>query len=242
MQTRLKTPTLRIDPESPIRFTYRGKECHGYSGDSVASALYANEVRIFSRSFKYHRPRGLFSLDGESASGLMQINRMPNMRAEQTLLQEGMRIEPQNVFGSPDLDLMSVVEKFSPLMPPGFYYKKFHKPYSLWPIFQKGIRKAAGLGRIDPDWDEGQYDALYLHSDLCVIGGGLSGMTAALCAADHGLRVVLLEARPWLGGFHDWQTRSSGTGQSAYQTIRSLAQQVVNHNAIRVLTNTYMSG
>ena len=171
MQIRLNCPTRRVDPARELRFTYRGKSLTGVKGDTIATALFANDRRIFSRSFKYHRPRGLFSMDGESSSTLMQVNYLPNVRAEMTLLEENMVVEPQNVMGTPDHDLMSVMEKFSPLMPPGFYYKVFHKPYKMWPFFQNRIRKVAGIGAIDERWEEGVYDARYLNCDLCVVGG-----------------------------------------------------------------------
>lgn len=242
MQERLNTPTLRIDPDKTISFSYGKKLLKGIHGDTIATALFANQEKIISRSFKYHRPRGLYSMDGESSTSLVQVDHMPNVRAEQTLLKEGMKVAPQNIMGTPGFDMMAVIEKFSRFMPPGFYYKYFHKPYKMWPFFQNRIRKAAGIGKIDHQWQEGRYDALYLNCDLCVAGGGMAGMTAALTAADHGLRVILLEARHWLGGMNDWRTSCLDGGTPRYQAARKLAEKIDKHENIRVCLDTGMTG
>ena len=143
MIKRIELPTTRIDPSRRIAFKYRGKTFHGIEGDTVATALYANGVRIFSRSLKYHRPRGIYSLDGESGNCLMQINGMPNVHAEQTLLKDNMHVEPQNVLGTPEWDLLGILDQFHWAMPAGFYYRMFHRPYRFWPFFMKQLRKIA---------------------------------------------------------------------------------------------------
>ena len=139
-------PTLRIDVSKKISFTYKNRTFSGVSGDTVATALYANGVRVFGRSLKYHRPRGLYSLDGECSNTMMQVDGAPNVRTEMTLLKPGMSVKPQNVMGSPEFDLQGVLNYFSWAMPAGFYYRMFHKPARFWPTFAKYIRKAAGLG------------------------------------------------------------------------------------------------
>ena len=195
-------PTLRINTGQAIDFKYRKKKLQGFSGDTVATALYANGIRIFSRSLKYHRPRGLYSLDGESSNTCMRVNGIPNVCTENTLLADGMHLEAQNVSGSPEMDLKGFIDKLDWAMPAGFYYRSMHKPARIWPIALKQVRKAAGLGKISPDFQmTGKYDEIYPAADVCVIGGGPAGMSAALAAAGQGLRVILLEARPWLGGF-----------------------------------------
>jgi len=192
-------PTLRITPTKKLTLTYRGKNYQGVAGDTLATALYANGIRIFSRSIKYHRPRGLYSLNGESGNCLMEVDATPNIRTEQTPLRNGMIVVPQNVIGTPEWDFMGIMDMFHWAMPAGFYYKIFHKPYWLWPFFMGIIRKAAGIGRINPSRREGSSDELYLNCEVCVVGGGPAGISAALTAAGKGLRVILLEARPWLG-------------------------------------------
>ena len=220
-----KLSTLRINPAKTMVFRYRKKMLKGLSGDTVASALYANGIRIFSRSLKYHRPRGLYSLDGESSNTCMQVNGIPNVCTETTLLAEGMQLEAQNVTGSPEWDAKGFMDQLDWAMPAGFYYRTMHKPARIWPVALKQVRKAAGLGTISADFQmPGQYDEIYPTADVCVIGGGPAGMSAALAAAEQGLRVILLETRPWLGGFFDHRTASNGSGLSLSEAARQMAQ------------------
>jgi len=244
MKKRLRNlPTLRINPEVKIPFTYNGKRYHGLAGDTIATALYANGVRIFSRSLKYHRPRGLYSLNGECSNCLMEVNGIPNVRAETTRLKVGMAVKPQNVVGTPQHDLMSFVDKFDRLMPAGFYYHYFHRPYKLWPFFQNRLRRAAGLGRIRPAFRmKGNFDQIYPNTDVCVIGSGPAGIHAALAAAEQGLRVILMEARPWAGGSFDYRIEAHATGIPLYQRARDLAAKLGNGKNIRFLPNTSLIG
>jgi len=138
-------PTLRIDPATELSLIYRGRRYRGMEGDSIATALYANGVRIFSRSLKYHRSRGLYSLDGECSNCLMEVDGIPNVRSEVTGLKEDMIVKPQNVVGTPEHDFMSFIDKLDRFLPAGFYYHYFHRPYRLWPFFQNRLRNAAGL-------------------------------------------------------------------------------------------------
>ena len=236
-------PTLRIKTSSKIAFKYRGKTLYGVAGDTLATALYANGIRIFARSLKYHRPRGLYSLDGECSNTCMEVDGVPNVRTENTLLTEGMHVREQNVVGSASIDLMAFMDKLDWLMPAGFYYRTMHKPASIWPFAMKQVRKAAGLGRISPDFTiKGTYDEIYPHADVCVIGGGAAGMCAALAAAESGLQVVLLEARPWLGGCSDYRAAVFQNGTPLYQRARELAQKVKETAGIRVFTHAPMVG
>lgn len=235
--------TLRTRPEHVLGATYKGKRFWGVQGDSVATALYANGFRIFSRSMKYHRPRGLYSLDGESANALMEVDGVPNVNTEYTLLREGMSIQPQNVKGTPEWDLLSFMDYLDWAMPAGFYYRHFHKPYTLWPVFMQRIRKTAGIGVIAADFQmKGRVEELYLNAEVCVIGGGPAGLSAALSAAQQGLRVVLIEARPWLGGCFDYRTARYSPNVSLSEKVRSLAKTVSDHGNIRVFPYTFMTG
>jgi sarcosine oxidase subunit alpha len=236
------SPTQRIDRGKTLSFTYEGKKFNGLCGDTVATALYAGGVRIFSRSIKYHRPRGLYSLDGECSNCLMEIDGLPNVRAETTLLREGMAVKAQNVAGSADLDLWGIMDKLDWAMPAGFYYRAFHKPYDMWPFFLRRIRQAAGIGRIDPNWEPGPREQLFLNSDVCVVGGGPAGISAALAAADYGMRVVLLEARPWLGGFYDWRIREYEPGLPLYKRAGEMAAQIDERPNVRLFTHTFVNG
>ncbi|MBW2368903.1 MAG: (2Fe-2S)-binding protein, partial [Deltaproteobacteria bacterium] len=228
--------TLKIRPTEKIPFTYIGKAYEGVAGDTVATALYANGIRIFSRSLKYHRPRGLYSLDGESANTYMNVDGVPNVCAEKTLLKSGMAVQAQNVKGAPDTDIMSVIDKMDWAMPAGFYYRSMHKPAKIWPMALKQIRKAAGIGAVDPDFNlPGTYDEIYPSADVCVIGGGAAGMAAALAAAGKGLRVILLESRPCLGGMYDYRT-------SLLPRAKSLADALYQAQNVRVLTHCSVTG
>lgn len=243
MQRMTLMPTLRINPDARRDVLYQGKAHPGVEGDTIATALYANGVRIFSRSLKYHRPRGLYSLDGECGNTLMEVDGIPNVRTETTLLRAGAAVKAQNVFGSPERDWLGFMDALSWAMPAGFYYKTLHKPAAAWPLAIKRIRKQAGLGAISPDFDmTGTFDEIYPKADVCVAGGGPAGMNAALAAAQAGLRVILLEARPWLGGFFDCRASAHPGGGLLYERARDLADQVENTSNIRVFTHAPMLG
>lgn len=242
MNHRFSGPTLRLDQEYKINFKYQGRRMQGFSGDTIATAMYANGVRIFSRSFEYHRPRGLYSMDGESSTCMVQVNNVPNIKGEITPLKEGMDIAPQNVLGSPEWDWMAGIEKLDWLMRPGFYYKIFHKPAWMWPFFAKFLRNVAGLGKLRETSQQGKFENLFLNCDVCVVGAGPAGMSAALSAADKNLRVILLESRSTLGGFYDWRTAISPWGEAFYLRGRKLAESVNSHKNIRVFSGTHLTG
>ncbi len=236
-------PTLRIDPAEKRRLSYRGKTYEGLAGDTVATALFAGGVRVFARSLKYHRPRGLYSLDGECSNTCMDVDGVPNVRTENTLLKDGMAVMAQNVAGSADWDWLAFIDKLSAIMPAGFYYKTMHKPAAIWPVAMKQIRKAAGLGVISADYQmKGNYDERYLKAEVTVIGGGPAGMRAALAAAESGMRVVLLESRPHLGGCFDYRVTPTGDGTPLYQHARDLTEKVEQTANIRVFKHTAVVG
>ncbi|MDM8525946.1 2Fe-2S iron-sulfur cluster-binding protein [Desulfococcaceae bacterium HSG8] len=241
---RLKNlPTLRIDPERKLSVLYRERPYEGLRGDTIATMLYANGVRVFARSLKYHRPRGLYSLDGECSNTMMCVDGIPNVRCENTLAENGMKVEAQNVLGNADTDLLCFMDKLNWAMPAGFYYKVFHRPASLWPLAAKRIRKAAGLGKISPDFEmQGQYDEIYPCADVCVVGGGPAGMCAALAAAHHGLRVILLESRAWLGGFFEYRPDTRHKNIPLYERARELARHVEDNPHIRLFLHTSVTG
>lgn len=236
--TRLDLNTVKIDATRRVNFTWQGQPLQGLAGDTVASALFANGVRIFGRSLKYHRPRGLYSLDGESANTLVHLNRECNVRSETTPLAEGDMVSPQNSWGPVEKDRYRFMDRMDGFMPAGFYYRRFHKPAFAWPLASRFIRKMAGTGVLDTaaGW-EGRFSDLYPSADVCVIGGGPAGMAAALAAAGQGLRVILMEGRAWLGGHFDWRDRETD-GQSLHDRATVLARQVAADERIRVFTRT----
>ncbi len=228
--------TSKVHPGERRTLRYRGREVAGLEGDTVATALYAGGVRVFSRSLKYHRPRGLYSLDGESGNTLMAVDGVPNVSAEITPLRAGMRVEPQNVKGTPEFDVMGFMDGLSWAMPAGFYYRMFHKPAAIWPRVIPQLRRTAGLGTLKPDFEmPGRFEEVYLKTDVCVIGGGPAGMLAALAAADRGLRVILLESRPWLGGFFEYREHPYADGSSLHDRSADLERQLESRPNLRIM-------
>ena len=188
--------------QSTVTFSFNGRPIEALPQDTVASALYRSGRRIFSRSFKYHRPRGLLCVSGNCPNCLMNVDGTPNVRACMQPVRDGMRVTHQNATPSLDTDFMSVAEKFSWAMPVGFYYKTFTHPW-MWHIAEPFIRRAAGLGKIDNDPNavtDHPYEHVFLHTKTAVVGGGPYGMRAALAAADCGDNVVLIDDQPALGG------------------------------------------
>ena len=238
-----KTPTQEIDQNQMLSFRYQNKNLYGFEGDTVATALYANDVRIFSRSLKYHRPRGLYSLDAVSGNCLMAVNGLPNIHTETELLREGQVVEPQNVMGSPENDLLGILDKFDSFMPAGFYYGMFHKPYQLWPYYLKFLRKAAGTGKINKkkNFDKNRFEEIYIHAELCIIGGGPAGMAAAMAAADQGCRVVLLEARKWLGGFYNWRSFECDIGDPPYIHAQKMVASLKSQMNVRIFRQAFVN-
>jgi sarcosine oxidase, subunit alpha len=193
----------RIDRSRPLSFSFDGKPRQGFAGDTIASALYADGQRVFSRSFKYHRKRGEICACGQCANSLVTVDGAPGVRACAEPLAEGMRVEHQNAWPSLEFDLMAATDRFgSRLTPPGFYYKTFIKPRRLWPYYERVLRRAAGLGRLPRRQAERSWETEYRrrHCDVAVIGGGVAGLAAALRAAELGADVVLCDEDVEPGG------------------------------------------
>ncbi|MFN2197719.1 MAG: FAD-dependent oxidoreductase, partial [Anaerolineales bacterium] len=235
MSSRTKPlPTWRIRPDSPVAIRFGERPFYGVAGDTVASLLYASGIRIFSRSSKYHRPRGLYSLDGECSNTMVSIDGIPNIVAENTPAVDGMQVRAQNVVGDLHFDLLGFMDAMSWAMPAGFYYRMFHRPEKLWTFAVRQIRKMAGLGKIEPsDRFPGRFEELYPNIDVCVIGGGPAGLSAALAAAQENLRVILLERRPWLGGCFEYRPATYSKGHALYDRARELARAVDHMENIR---------
>ena len=194
-----------VDRSQSLNFTFDGKSYQGHTGDTLASALLANDVRLMGRSFKYHRPRGVFSSGSEEPNALVELRsgprQEPNTRATVTELFDGLEAKSQNRVGSLGFDLLAVNDLMSPFFAAGFYYKTFMWPKAFWEkLYEPMIRRAAGLGSLTHQPDPDSYDAGYLHCDLLVIGGGAAGLAAALTAARTGARVILADEDFRLGG------------------------------------------
>ena len=194
-----------IDRSRPLSFILEGRRLEGYAGDTLASALIANNIRIVGRSFKYHRPRGIVSAGVEEPNALLTMGvggrRTPNVPATTTELREGLVCERQNGWPSVNFDLMSLTSWLAPLFSAGFYYKTFMGPRrGSWMFYERFIRRAAGLGRASHLPDPDRYDTQFAFTDVLVIGGGPAGLSAALAAGRAGARVLLVEQDFELGG------------------------------------------
>ena len=194
-----------IDRSKALRFTFDGKPYQGHPGDTLASALMANGVRLVGRSFKYHRPRGVFTAGSEEPNALVELRagarHEPNTRATVVELFDGLEARSQNRWPSLAFDALAVNDYFSDFLTAGFYYKTFMWPRALWEKFyEPAIRRAAGLGSLSMQADPDAYDKGFLHCDLLVVGGGAAGLAAALTAARAGARVILADEDNRLGG------------------------------------------
>ncbi len=195
----------RIDRSAPVRFRFDGVEYQGFKGDTLASALLANGVKLFGRSFKYHRPRGVLTAGSEEPNALVEViegrQQTPNVRATVQEIYEGLEAKSQNRWPSLGFDILAVNDLASPFLSAGFYYKTFMWPRAFWErLYEPVIRRAAGLGRLSGRHDEADYEKAYAFCDLLVIGAGPAGLAAALQAARAGADVILTDESAEMGG------------------------------------------
>jgi sarcosine oxidase subunit alpha len=196
-------PGERIARDKTISFTFDGKRVEALEGDTVGSALYAAGQRTFSRSFKYHRRRGLMCCAGQCPNCIVSVDGAPGARACVEPAREGMRVEHLNAMPSLQFDAMRATDLLGgPFTPPGFYYKTFIRPRRLWPLYEKLLRNAAGLGRLPEHQPEREWRTEYRrrHADVMVIGGGAAGLAAATTVARLGADVVVADEGPEPGG------------------------------------------
>ncbi len=196
-----------IDRSVTLDFTFEGRRYQGHPGDSVASALLANGVRLVGRSFKYHRPRGILAAGVEEPNAILDLRQGehhdPNARATMIPLAEGLELNAVNAEPSLRGDKRAIFDRFARYMPAGFYYKTFIRPK--WETFEGFIRKAAGLGRNSPEPDRRPYEQQAARCDLLVVGAGPAGIAAALAAAASGQSVWLVEQEALPGGQLLWR-------------------------------------
>ena len=191
----------RIDRSRPLRFRFDGRDYHGFAGDTLASALLANGIRIAARSFKYHRPRGIMGAGVEEPAVLVELegdHASGNRPATTVPLTEGLEARSVNVWPSARFDLGAVNQFFARLIPAGFYYKTFKWPN--WHLYEPSIRRAAGLASAPKDPPQGAYEARHAHADLLIAGAGPAGLMAALVAGRAGARVMLADEGTEAGG------------------------------------------
>lgn len=205
MSTRLQSGGRLIDRTKQIEFTFDGKRLNGFQGDTLASALLANNQMMVGRSFKYHRPRGIIAAGPEEPNALMGTgvdgHFEPNQRATTTEVYQGLKSISQNHWPSLEFDVGAINTYLSRFFPAGFYYKTFMYPRAAWKhLFEPIIRKSAGLGKAPTHKDADTYEYFYAHVDVLVIGGGIAGLSAARTAGKSGASVLLVEQGVSFGG------------------------------------------
>ncbi len=233
----------RIVRTRPLSFTFEGAAMSGYAGDTLASALIANGVSTVARSFKYHRRRGVFAAGAEEPNAIVQVGSgaytVPNLKATQVPLYEGLVARSVNCWPSIDIDLGVAVQAIARFLPAGFYYKTFKWPN--WRIFEPIIRRAAGLGTAPRDADPDHYDKAHAHCDVLVVGAGPAGLVAALATGRAGARVILADEQTELGGsllFED----DAIDGAPAAAWVESIARELTALREVTIFKRTTVFG
>ena len=234
-----------IDETTRISFKFNGKKLFGFKGDTLASALLANDIHLVARSFKYHRPRGIMTSGSEEPNAIVQLHdnssrTEPNVRATEIELYEGLEASSQNCWPSVNFDIGGINNFLSPLLPAGFYYKTFMWPASFWEKYEYFIRKSAGLGKSPTEADPDIYDHKYVHCDVLVIGGGISGIIAAKSAAKNGLKTLIVDEKPNLGGTTIYQNNDHFkiNDENSSKWLQNEIDSLKNYENLEVKTRT----
>lgn len=227
------------DIADDISFVFDGQAVSARPGQTLAGALHAAGRHVISRSFKYHRPRGLFCMAGRCPNCLCTVDGEPNVRICMVQAKAGTVVEPQNAWPSLSRDALSILDRLHRFLPVGFYYRRMYKPRWMWPYWERLIRRIAGLGRVDrAHGGDGLYDKVNLFTDVAVVGGGIAGLNAALAAADAGAAVTLIDEQPQLGGHLRYDPGAVGL----CGPVEKLAARVTAHENITLLTSAVAFG
>lgn len=230
-----------LDRNNPVAFEFENDSVFGYAGDTIASALAANDHWLLSRSFKYHRPRGILTMAGQDANTLVQLPSDPNALADRTPVSEGQVVTGQNCTGSLRRDRAAWVQYFARFLPVGFYYHAFFRPRGIWNIWSQYFRRRAGLGVIDTTFRTEDYDKQYLFYDVLVVGGGPAGMQTAIAEAESGASVLLVDENSRLGGSLSYTRCDVDEGWESRRR-QELQQQVLADSRIEVKTAAIVNG
>ena len=229
-------PTEVIDRATKLRFKWNGKRFSGFEGDTIASALAASGEHIFSRSMKYHRPRGILTADYWDPNLMVQVGDDPNVRAGHRLLESGMDVRSQNAWPSLHRDLKAANGLLGRFLTAGFYYKTFMRPQWLWPTYERVLATFAPGGKVDIDTPHRYHDKRYTHPDVVVAGAGPAGIEAALAACAAGAQVLLVEHQHAVGGHLRFS--SSDADQAALSQLRAALEAC----DVEVLTDSTVTG
>jgi sarcosine oxidase subunit alpha len=241
------TKTARLDFKKTVTFHFNNKSYTGYQGDTIASALLANGVKVIGRSFKYGRPRGIVAAGSDEPNAILQLGKteqtqVPNVRATQQLIFEGLECYSTNCWPSTNRDLKGAIGKlFGHFLPPGFYYKTFMAPRSLWMSYEKLIRKGAGLGKSPTKPDPDIYDVLNQNTDILIIGAGPAGLAAAMSAAPSGARIIIADEQNEFGG-NLLGRKDLINGAAAQQWIDESVAKLHSFDNVKLLINATVNG
>lgn len=228
-----------IDRSRPLRMRFEGRDISGFAGDTLTSALAAAGVMTTARSFKYHRPRGLYSAAGHDANNLFQVGDEPNQRGDHMLARDGLAFSAVNTRGGVAGDRAAAISLLSRFLPVGFYYKAFWGPRS-FPWFEKLIRSFSGLGTVRMDSRGSLRLRRHAHCDVAVVGAGPSGLAASLSAVHAGARrVVIIDEAQQPGGSGTWHAKTRP--EAATRTQRMIAE-VRTSGAIELMTSHSVVG
>jgi heterotetrameric sarcosine oxidase alpha subunit len=252
MTSRRASTGGHVDRSRIIRFTVDGKTVTGHPGDTLASALLASGIGLMGRSFKYHRPRGVFTAGVDEPSALFTVLRgdvrEPNVPATTLEIFDGLVVESQNRFPTLAYDVGAVNGLAGKLISAGFYYKTFMGPVvgplkgtRFWMLCEWFIRRAAGLGKAGYAADQARYEKMNAFCDVLVVGAGPAGLCAAKTAAESGKRVILAEQDPHLGGTARWSGETVD-GMAAPDWATRMAAELAALPNVRVLTRTTVWG
>ncbi|HET7758218.1 MAG TPA: 2Fe-2S iron-sulfur cluster-binding protein, partial [Steroidobacteraceae bacterium] len=232
---RLPAPAgLWLERERPVAFRFNGRQLSGLRGDTLASALLANGIGLVGRSFKLHRPRGVYSCGIEEPCAVVDVGEgarhTANVRATLLPLEENLSARSVNCWPGVRFDVGAATGWLAPLLPAGFYYKTFKWPGWRW--FEPAIRRMAGLGSAPTEPDGDRYEELAATTEVLVAGGGIAGLSAAVAAARAGAATLLVAGGGRLGGALGWRGDAEVAALEA--TARSLG--------VRILTRTLAFG
>lgn len=235
-----------INRDRPINFTFDNIPYQGFEGDTLASALLANNVRLMGRSFKYHRPRGPLTAGSEEPNAIVELRdgarKEPNTRATTAELFEGLTAKSQNRWPSLAFDMMAINDRLSSFLAAGFYYKTFMWPAAFWEkLYEPIIRRAAGLGSAALEPDPDTYDKGFLHCDLLITGAGPTGLMAALTAGRAGAQVILADEDSLVGGRLNCETITVND-QAGSDWVRAVQGELADMPNVRIMTRTTVIG